>query len=184
MLNKTSLSKINASWHLENKMPNNPTLEERMQWHLGHSQNCQCRPIDPKIWKEIKNRIKRNSPDVQRQIVIDWFESLKTIWLTKNPTKVEDLVSNKFLWSENPFQKSITSKKKLLNEWASVLNQKDIIVDYEVLSIHDNIGIAKWESKFTWIDTNTEVEMKGIWYVVLDANGKCCEFRQWFNTRT
>ncbi len=41
--------KINAKWHLENKMPKNPTLDERINWHIKHAKNCLCRPIPPKL---------------------------------------------------------------------------------------------------------------------------------------
>ncbi|MGE5298226.1 MAG: hypothetical protein ACM3KM_03620 [Acidobacteriaceae bacterium] len=49
-------SKINAKWHLAHKMPKNPTLDQRIKWHLGHAKNCQCRPLGGKILEEIKKR--------------------------------------------------------------------------------------------------------------------------------
>ena len=48
--------KINAEWHRKNKMSKNPTLDERIKWHLDHSKNCSCRPLTGKILKEIKKR--------------------------------------------------------------------------------------------------------------------------------
>jgi len=47
---------INVKWHLENKMPKNPTLDQRIKWHLAHSNNCNCRPLGGKILEEIKKR--------------------------------------------------------------------------------------------------------------------------------
>lgn len=49
-------SKINADWHSKNKMPKNPTLDERIEWHLDHAKNCQCRPLGGKILEDIKKR--------------------------------------------------------------------------------------------------------------------------------
>lgn len=46
--------KINAEWHNANRMPRNPTHEQRMQWHLGHSQNCNCRQMTPKLEQEVE----------------------------------------------------------------------------------------------------------------------------------
>ena len=37
------MKKINKAWHLANKMPEKATLEEKIKWHEGHAQNCQCR---------------------------------------------------------------------------------------------------------------------------------------------
>lgn len=48
--------KINAEWHAKNKMPKNPTLDERVKWHVAHTKNCACRPLDGKILEEIKKR--------------------------------------------------------------------------------------------------------------------------------
>lgn len=48
--------KINAVWHSKNLMPKNPTLDQRVEWHLEHSKNCTCRPLGGKILEEIKRR--------------------------------------------------------------------------------------------------------------------------------
>lgn len=47
---------INATWHLANKMPKNPTLDERVAWHVEHARQCKCRPLHGKILEEIKKR--------------------------------------------------------------------------------------------------------------------------------
>jgi hypothetical protein len=48
--------KINKEWHLKNKMPNPATFEERVQWHLEHQKNCDCRPIPDKLAEEMKKK--------------------------------------------------------------------------------------------------------------------------------
>jgi hypothetical protein len=47
---------INVRWHLANRLPKNPTIEQRIKWHLEHSKNCQCRKLGGKILEEIKQR--------------------------------------------------------------------------------------------------------------------------------
>jgi len=39
-------------------MPKNPSLQERIEWHLKHAEKCACRPIPKKLMLEIKNRTK------------------------------------------------------------------------------------------------------------------------------
>ncbi|HQF36288.1 MAG TPA: hypothetical protein PLL26_01435 [Candidatus Dojkabacteria bacterium] len=51
--------KINREWHLANKMPKNPTHQQRMKWHIEHNKNCQCYPISDKIRKEIEELQKK-----------------------------------------------------------------------------------------------------------------------------
>lgn len=48
--------KINKDWHLAHRMPKNPTLEQRIEWHLDHQKNCSCRAIPEKIADELKKR--------------------------------------------------------------------------------------------------------------------------------
>ena len=57
MLNAKKIAmKINKEWHLKNKMPKNPTFEQRVKWHLAHQANCSCRPISEKLAEEMKKR--------------------------------------------------------------------------------------------------------------------------------
>jgi hypothetical protein len=55
---KMANKKINKEWHLKNPMPKNPSLEERIQWHIGHAQACKCRKMPESIAKEIRKRQK------------------------------------------------------------------------------------------------------------------------------
>ena len=51
-----SQSKINKEWHLKNKMPKNPTLNQKIQWHVDHARECGCRPVPPNLEKLMKDR--------------------------------------------------------------------------------------------------------------------------------
>ncbi|MDP3940740.1 MAG: hypothetical protein Q8Q49_00360 [bacterium] len=46
--------KINAVWHKAHLMPKNPTLEQRITWHIEHTKECGCREIPPKLQEEIR----------------------------------------------------------------------------------------------------------------------------------
>jgi hypothetical protein len=50
------MSKLNVDWHMAHKMPKNPSLDERVTWHVDHARNCQCRSLGGKILEEIKKR--------------------------------------------------------------------------------------------------------------------------------
>jgi hypothetical protein len=51
-----TMMKINAKWHKENRMLKNPTIEQRIEWHIEHQKNCSCRPIPDKLLEEMKKR--------------------------------------------------------------------------------------------------------------------------------
>jgi hypothetical protein len=53
--------KLNKEWHQANRMPANPTIDERIEWHLAHQKNCGCRQIPEKLKAEmIRRGIKLN----------------------------------------------------------------------------------------------------------------------------
>jgi hypothetical protein len=113
----------------------------------------------------------------------DWLEKLINIWKTKSPNRVLDLVAEKFQWHETSFDKLITTKRDLLQEWQTVLDQDDIAVTYEILSVENNIGIAHWSATFIRLPSKEKAELDGIYKVSLDENGKCTEFHQWYNSK-
>jgi hypothetical protein len=50
---------INAKWHERHPMPKNPTVEQRIAWHLEHQAHCACRPIPPKLLEQMPARSAR-----------------------------------------------------------------------------------------------------------------------------
>lgn len=47
---------INKHWHEAHKMPKNPTLEQRLEWHVKHAANCSCRAMPESIRRELEDR--------------------------------------------------------------------------------------------------------------------------------
>ena len=47
---------INAAWHEAHPMPKNPTLEQRVAWHIAHSAACGCRPMPATVVAELARR--------------------------------------------------------------------------------------------------------------------------------
>jgi hypothetical protein len=49
-------SKINGQWHAAHPMPKNPTLEQRIAWHVAHAKACACRPIPASIQRALEGK--------------------------------------------------------------------------------------------------------------------------------
>jgi hypothetical protein len=47
---------MNSAWHAAHPMPKNPTLDQRIAWHLAHAKACGCRAITDKLRDEIAAR--------------------------------------------------------------------------------------------------------------------------------
>jgi hypothetical protein len=48
--------KINKEWHHHHPMPKNPSLEDRIHWHIEHAKACKCREMPASILKEINKK--------------------------------------------------------------------------------------------------------------------------------
>ena len=48
--------KINKEWHQNHRMPMNPSMEQRIAWHIEHQKHCQCRKITGKLKAEMLKR--------------------------------------------------------------------------------------------------------------------------------
>jgi predicted flap endonuclease-1-like 5' DNA nuclease len=44
---------INASWHEAHPMPKNPSLQDRVAWHVEHTRECACRAMPDTVTKEL-----------------------------------------------------------------------------------------------------------------------------------
>ncbi len=50
------MGRINADWHRAHPMPKNPTLDQRIGWHVEHAKHCGCREITGKLKEEMERR--------------------------------------------------------------------------------------------------------------------------------
>jgi len=53
---------INREWHEKHHMPKNPTEKEKLEWHIGHAEHCDCRPAPDWVKAAIKkeNELKKS----------------------------------------------------------------------------------------------------------------------------
>lgn len=47
---------LNRKWHETHKMPANATLEQRLDWHVLHAANCDCRQMPAAIKRQLAAR--------------------------------------------------------------------------------------------------------------------------------
>ncbi|MDB5538717.1 MAG: hypothetical protein JWQ89_444, partial [Devosia sp.] len=43
------MGKMNMQWHHDHRMPDNPSKQQRAEWHYQHALNCGCRTLTPSI---------------------------------------------------------------------------------------------------------------------------------------
>ena len=68
------------------------------------------------------------------------------------------------------------------NEGAQTLKDKEST--HEILSLNDNLGIARWRAKFTNIESGQRLALDCVFLVEFDDDGKCRLFREWWHIKT
>jgi hypothetical protein len=54
-----------ADWHRANRMPKNPTLDQRLDWHVAHAKVCGCREMPDSIRAAIAGRTRGGRRDTR-----------------------------------------------------------------------------------------------------------------------
>ena len=61
---------------------------------------------------------------------------------------------------------------------------KDKEATYQVLSVKDNLGIARWQSKLTEIKSDKQLALDCMFLVEFDNNDKRSVFGDWWHLKT
>lgn len=48
--------RLNREWHATHRLGPKASLEERIDWHMLHAENCGCRPMPAAIREELEAR--------------------------------------------------------------------------------------------------------------------------------
>lgn len=111
-------------------------------------------------------------------------------WLTvygkaseENDAKTSaDLFAQEARYYESPFDEPMIGRAAIFaywNEGAQTLKNK--ISCHDILTVKDNIGIARWQSRFTVIESGKRLALDCLFVVEFDAAGLCQTFREWWH---
>jgi hypothetical protein len=105
--------KINAEWHAKHKMIKNPSLDQRVKWHMEHTRHCSCRPLEGKILAEIKKRYLHTHQEFWIFFNVDDHKAL-ALWAAECAERVLPLFEEKYPDDTRP-----RDAIRVLREWAS-----------------------------------------------------------------
>lgn len=58
---------------------------------------------------------------------------------------------------------------------------KDKESSFEILAVNGNTGFARWQSKFTLIESGKRLALDCLFVVEFDEEGLCQTFREWWH---
>ena len=111
-----------------------------------------------------------------------WLDAYGQAWETRDPEAAVQLFTEDATYQETPFDEAMHGRPAIKAYWSGVPRSQDQIrFGYEILAVQDHTGIAHWWASFVRLPTRGLVKIDGILTVVLDADCRCREFREWWH---
>lgn len=114
-----------------------------------------------------------------------WLEMYSKASQENNPQASADLFALDASYYETPFDEPMLGRDAIYQYWnegAQTLKDKES--SHEILSVSDNLGIARWQAKFTSIQSGKRFALDCVFLVEFDDEGKCRVFREWWHIKT
>lgn len=114
-----------------------------------------------------------------------WLDTYGRAWERKDVDAFVGCFAEDAVYAWGPWGEPLRGHAEIrARTEAAVATQHHIQFGHEPLAITpDGRGIARW-----WVSTDepdgTVEEDEGIFLVTLDADGRCTEFREWWNSRS
>jgi hypothetical protein len=114
----------------------------------------------------------------------EWLDTYGRASKENDPQASADLFSLDARYYETPFDEPLIGRDAIYQYWSQGARAlKDKENSYEIFSVKDNLGIARWQSQFTVINSGKRLALDCLFLVEFDENGLCRVFREWWHTR-
>lgn len=111
-----------------------------------------------------------------------WLEAYSRASTQDDPQASAELFARNAEYYETPFDEPMIGRDAIRKYWEiGARSLKDKEANYEVLSVKDNFGIARWQSKFTDVNSAKRLALDCIFLVEFDDNDQCKVFREWWH---
>lgn len=119
-----------------------------------------------------------------RESLESWLRAYGKAWEHRNAQAAADLFSEDVLYSVLPFTLPINGRHELLKYWTHVTSSQDEIrFDFEIIAAGPTEGVAHWRASFLRPIEKKRLELDGICVLVLNCEGRCTHFREWWHKR-
>ena len=111
-----------------------------------------------------------------------WMETYGRASAENDPRSSANIFARNAAYYETPFAEPIIGREALYEYWnkgAQTLKDKEST--FEIFSVKDNLGIARWQSKFTVITSGKRLALDCLFIVEYDTDGLCQIFREWWH---
>lgn len=93
-----------------------------------------------------------------------------------------NLFAHNAAYYETPFAEPIVGRQSIREYWNKAAQKlRDKKSTFEVVSVQDHRGIARWSSQFTVIESGKRLALDCLFVVEFNDQGLCQTFREWWH---
>jgi hypothetical protein len=114
----------------------------------------------------------------------EWLRTYGKASAENDPKASAELFAQNALYYASPFDEPMIGRQAIYQYWSQgAKTLKDKESTYEILSVKGNLGIARWQSKFTNIESGKPIALDCVFLVEFDEDNKCSLFREWWHLK-
>jgi uncharacterized protein (TIGR02246 family) len=119
-----------------------------------------------------------------RQAIEDWLARYGRAWEGRNGDEAAALFTPDGVYWWGPFEEPCRGRDAIRSRWEeAVAAQRDVRFETTVLGFLGEQAVAHWHCVFGLAGAPGGIELDGVFFITLDANGLCTEFKEWWNQR-
>lgn len=112
-----------------------------------------------------------------------WMQTITRAWEQRDAEAAANLFTEDATYQENPFEEPMRGRNAIRQYWADLPTaQTDIAVTYEILSVTDATGVARWSATFTRLPSRQRARLEGV-LIASFKNGatQAYTFKEWWH---
>lgn len=113
-----------------------------------------------------------------------WVETYGRASAENDPRSSANLFAENAAYYETPFAEPMVGREVIYEYWnKGAQTLKDKKSTFEILSVKDHLGVARWQSQFTVIESGKRLALDCLFVVEFNEEGLCQTFREWWHIR-
>lgn len=115
----------------------------------------------------------------------DWLRRYGAAWIGRDPQAAVALFSEAAAYHETPFEAPMVGLDAIRRYWTegAQASQRDVTFAATICGLEGDTGCAHWRATFLRVPGGSFVELDGVLAACFAADGRCCEFREWWHRR-
>lgn len=115
----------------------------------------------------------------------DWLRRYGRAWIAGDPQAAIELFTPQAAYHETPFDPPMLGEEAIRRYWTEGAQdgQREVTFEAQPIGLHGDTGYARWQATFVRLPGRSSVELDGVLAARFAADGRCCEFREWWHRR-